>query len=59
MPPTEKLVRFTLDPANPPRLTEEEAARLDSMTEEDIDLSDIPALPAAFFERTNAKTFKR
>ncbi|HEX8166720.1 MAG TPA: helix-turn-helix domain-containing protein [Beijerinckiaceae bacterium] len=29
-------VRFTLDPKNPPRLTRDEEARLDAMTDEEI-----------------------
>jgi uncharacterized protein (DUF4415 family) len=40
-----KMVEFRLDPANPPELTEaqrEELRRLAAMSEEDIDLSDIP-----------------
>lgn len=40
---TGKTVRLTLDPSNPPTLTEEQAARLDSMKDQDIDYSDIPA----------------
>lgn len=47
----EQITRFRLDPANPPRLTAEEAARLDAMTEDDIDLSDIPELPDDFFKK--------
>ena len=31
------LVKFTLDPKNPPRLTPEQRARLDAMTEEEIE----------------------
>ena len=30
------LVRFTLDPNNPPKLTPDQRARLDAMTEEEI-----------------------
>ena len=40
---TGKTVRFTLDPANPPQLTAEQRQRLESMRDEDIDLSDIPS----------------
>lgn len=42
------IVRFKLDPANPPRYTEEELARLDALTEEQIEaaaLSDPDNLP--------------
>lgn len=31
------MIRFVLDPANPPQLTEAEWARLDAMTEEEIE----------------------
>jgi len=40
---TGKTVHFTPDPSNPPRLTAEQQQRLDSMRDEDIDLSDIPS----------------
>jgi len=40
---TGKTVRFTLDPANPPQLTAEQRQRLESMRDEDIDLSDTPS----------------
>ena len=43
---TGKTVRFTLDPANPPKMSEETKARLLAMRDEDIDLSDIPRSPA-------------
>lgn len=43
---TGKTVRFTLDPANPPKMSEETKARLMAMKDEDIDLSDIPESPA-------------
>ncbi|MBK6725950.1 MAG: BrnA antitoxin family protein [Xanthomonadales bacterium] len=43
---TGKTVRFTLDPANPPKLSEATIARLAAMKDEDIDFSDIPASPA-------------
>jgi len=39
---TGKTVYFTLDPANPPELTAEEREQLESMRDEEIDLSDIP-----------------
>jgi len=43
--------RSRLDPKNPPRLTAEEARRLDRMKDEDIDYSDIPELGDEFFSR--------
>jgi uncharacterized protein (DUF4415 family) len=43
---TGKTVRFTLDPANPPKLSEETKARLVALKDEDIDFSDIPRVPA-------------
>lgn len=45
-PNTGKTVRFTLDPSNPPKLSEAAAARLAAMKDEDIDYSDIPPTPA-------------
>ena len=39
---TEKIVKFRLDPAHPPRLTAKQKARLQNMTDADIDFSDIP-----------------
>jgi hypothetical protein len=39
---TGKIVTYTYDPLNPPKLTAEERARLDAIRDEDIDLSDIP-----------------
>jgi uncharacterized protein (DUF4415 family) len=43
------IVRFHRDPKNPPRLTPEQQARLDAMTDEDIDYSDIPETPDDFW----------
>ncbi len=48
-------VRFTLDPNNPPRLTAEERARLDAMTDEEITAAaesdpDNPPLTEAEFQ---------
>jgi uncharacterized protein (DUF4415 family) len=49
---TGKTVRFTLDPANPPKLSEETKARLAALKDEDIDFSDIPRiLPDAEWTR--------
>lgn len=50
---TGKTVRFTLDPANPPKLSAATKARLDAMTDEDIDFSDIPELTPEFWKRVN------
>jgi len=36
------IVKYKSDPANPPRLTDKERARLDALTDNDIDFSDIP-----------------
>jgi uncharacterized protein (DUF4415 family) len=36
------IVRYKLDPKNPPKMTEEELARFDAIKDEDIDYSDIP-----------------
>ncbi len=46
---TGKIVRFTLDPANPPALSEEAKARLDALKDENIDFSDIPELTPEFW----------
>jgi uncharacterized protein (DUF4415 family) len=40
---TGKIVRFTSDSANPPKLTAEQEERLDAMHDDDINLSDIPS----------------
>lgn len=42
---TGKIVRFTLDPSNPPQLSAQTKARLDALKDEDIDVSDIPRSP--------------
>ena len=39
---TSRMVKFTLDPANPPTMTPEQMARWEAMTDDDIDYSDIP-----------------
>lgn len=39
------IVRFRLDPSNPPKLTEEQRKRLRDMKDEDIDYSDAPPSP--------------
>ena len=38
------MVRFRLDPDNPPQMTEEQKRALRELRNEDIDLSDIPEL---------------
>ena len=43
------IVTYRLDRSNLPKLTPEEAARLDAMRDEDIDYSDVPELDDAFF----------
>jgi uncharacterized protein (DUF4415 family) len=40
---TGKAVSFNLDPSSPPALTKEQAGRLDAMTDDDINYSDIPS----------------
>lgn len=50
---TRKPVRFTLDPANPPQLTPEQAKHLDALADADIDLSDTPELTPEFWKRVN------
>lgn len=50
------MVRFHLDPDHPPALTPGEAkawAELREMRDEDIDLSDIPELPAGGWRRVS------
>jgi len=38
------ITQFELDPSKPPKLSKRQKARLDSMTDADIDYSDIPEL---------------
>jgi uncharacterized protein (DUF4415 family) len=42
---TTGMVRFKLDPKNPPKMTAAQRKRLREMKDEDIDYSDIPASP--------------
>jgi hypothetical protein len=44
------IVRFTLDPNNLPELPASDLARIDAMTDADIDYSDIPELDDEFFK---------
>lgn len=49
-----KPVRYSFDPHNPPRLTEEQQAELRALAEmpdEEIDTSDIPPLDEEFWQR--------
>ena len=48
------IVRYTLDPANPPRLTPKQEARLLKMTDADIDYSDIPSQAGKQWTRPGA-----
>ena len=41
--------RYRPDPANPPQLIKSDLARIDRMTDEDIDYSDLPELGDEFF----------
>jgi hypothetical protein len=43
------ITRYRPDPNNPPQLIKSDLARLDRMTDEDIDYSDIPELGDEFF----------
>jgi uncharacterized protein (DUF4415 family) len=52
------IVKYRLDPVNPPQLTEAQKRRLDAMTDADIDYSDIPPLSDEFFERAIGKIVK-
>jgi uncharacterized protein (DUF4415 family) len=45
------IVRYKLDPTNPPKMTDEEKARFDAIRDEDIDYSDIPELDDAAWEK--------
>lgn len=46
-------VKYTPDPNNKPQLTKEQEARLEALTDENIDYSDIPELDDNFWK--NAK----
>lgn len=43
------IVKFTLDPKNPPVLSPELQDVLDNMQDDQIDYSDIPELPDSFW----------
>ena len=44
------IVRFHLDPENPPKMPASYLERIDRMTDADIDYSDIPELDDEFFK---------
>ena len=57
-----KLVRFELDPANPPPLTptqEDELKALAAMTDDQIDYSDIPPTPESFWLNARRNPYYR
>lgn len=43
------IVKHTLDPNNPPKMSKAERTRFDAIRDEDIDYSDIPELDADFW----------
>lgn len=45
------IVRYTLDPDHPPKLSKEAKQRYDAIRDRDIDYSDIPELDEDFFKR--------
>jgi uncharacterized protein (DUF4415 family) len=51
---TTGMVRFRLDPENPPNLTAAQRKRLLEMKDEDIDYSDIPSQRGAVWTRPGA-----
>jgi uncharacterized protein (DUF4415 family) len=51
---TTGIVRFRLDPNNPPKLTAAERKRLVAMKDSDIDYSDIPSQRGAVWTRPGA-----
>jgi len=52
-------VKFTLDPNNPPKMTDEERERWQSMRDEDIDFSDIPELDDAFWANAKRRRLRK
>ena len=48
---------YTLDPAHPPRMTEEQKAKLLAMRDEDIDLSDTPSQEGKLGRRVGGPRF--
>ncbi|GGK26357.1 BrnA antitoxin family protein [Salinarimonas ramus] len=49
-------VRFTLDPNDPPELSDETAARWDALDDADIDFSDAPELDPTFWRQVEPHT---
>ncbi len=57
-----RIVRYELDPLNPPPLTEEQQKELEALrlkTDADIDFSDMPEADDAFFEQAVPGRFYR
>ena len=57
-----KIVRYVIDPENPPPLTDEQKARLKALAEmpdSEIDYSDIPALTGEFWKNAVQNPFYR
>ena len=48
-------VKYTSDPKNPPKANKAELAHLDTITDDEIDYSDIPELDAAFWASAEIK----
>lgn len=48
------IVRFKLDPRNPPQLTPKQRARLEAITDDKIDFSDIPEMKNVVWTRPGA-----
>lgn len=46
-----KIVKYTLDPNNPKPLSKNALARIDAISDDDIDYSDIPELDENFFKQ--------
>jgi uncharacterized protein (DUF4415 family) len=51
-------VRYKMDLNNPPKMSEEELARIDAIRDEDIDYSDIPETDEEFWKNAKAIDFK-
>lgn len=50
----ERIVKFRLDPAHPPQLTARQKAKLEKMTDKEIDYSDIPQQTGVNWTRPGA-----
>jgi uncharacterized protein (DUF4415 family) len=48
-----EIVSFTLDPAHPPTMSDEEMQALRDLKDEEIDFSDIPPLPVTGWRRVS------